>query len=164
MPFFYSSHPSIVRPSVRSLIHSLIHSFIHLSGFTPRTVRHYTGSKVMLLLQEQQAHRMSCGPFSLNYSGNPEAAQQGPGVRSRSRRSAFTLSFAFCLLPFALSLASLGICHLAFCWLLSACCCLPFAFCQLPSVGSEAKFTHLLMQPPCSLNLSGFAHLPFVLL
>lgn len=47
-------------------------------------------------IQAQQAHRMSCGPFSLNYGGEAEAAapHQGPGVRSRTRRSALALALA----------------------------------------------------------------------
>ena len=40
--------------------------------------------------QEQQPHRMSCGPFSLNYGQEAEGAavSHGPGVRSRTRRCA----------------------------------------------------------------------------
>ncbi|DBA74650.1 TPA: hypothetical protein ACH3X2_009428 [Trebouxia sp. C0005] len=38
----------------------------------------------------RQAHRMSCGPFSVNYGGEAEAPapHQGPGARSRTRRRA----------------------------------------------------------------------------
>ncbi|KAL0044478.1 hypothetical protein WJX82_008975 [Trebouxia sp. C0006] len=38
----------------------------------------------------QQAHRMSCGPFSVNYGGQAEAPtpHQGPAARTRTRRRA----------------------------------------------------------------------------
>ncbi|KAL0035573.1 hypothetical protein WJX77_012505 [Trebouxia sp. C0004] len=41
-------------------------------------------------VQAEQAHRMSCGPFSVNYDGETVAAapHQGSGARSRTRRRA----------------------------------------------------------------------------
>ena len=46
------------------------------------------GSKGMYGVQVQQLHRMSCGPFSLNYGGEGDTAatSQTSGVRSRTRR------------------------------------------------------------------------------
>lgn len=39
-------------------------------------------------VQVQQSHRMSCGPFSLNYGGEADTAamSQFSGIRSRTRR------------------------------------------------------------------------------
>ena len=61
----------------------------------------YYTRRCVLVIQAQQAHRMSCGPFSLNYGGEAEAAgpHQGPGVRSRTRRSALALAFALARKP-----------------------------------------------------------------
>lgn len=46
------------------------------------------GLEGMHVAQVQQAHRMSCGPFSLKYGGEADTAgvSHASGVRSRSRR------------------------------------------------------------------------------